>query len=90
MDFNDMSTLTAFHCIVIAHQTTKLIAFNKSTSLVYVLRNQKNGVRKLSWRCLWFYCKRDCLYFCTVMDIEVLLYFFSASEQSNHSVAQIV
>ena len=73
MDFNDMFTLS----IVKAHQTTKPMAFNKSTSLVCVLRNQKNGVRKLSWHCLWFYCKRDCLYFCTVTDTEVLLFFFS-------------
>ena len=76
----DMSTLTGFHCIVIrvTHQTTKLIVFNKSTSLVYILRSQKNGVRKLSWPWLWFYWKCDCFIFLRRHRSFSFLFFFSA------------
>ena len=76
---NDMSTLTGFHCIVIhvAHQTTKLIVFNKSTSLVYILRSQKNSVRKLSWPWLWFYWKCDCFIFLRRHRSFSFIFFFS-------------
>ena len=76
-----MSALTGFHCDVIAHQTTKLIAFNKSTSPVYILRNQENGLRKPSWPWLWFYCKCDCFIF--YADTSFSSIFFQQSAIQN-------